>query len=265
MPNDSLDLGFLYRTMNLDDSDDDSEYVPNDTVEDDDDIDDDSSDGNDKSADNEDDDDDSDEEPKSSKDNSKLKSKKSVSKPSDSLATVGHRTPPRQTFSATPILVCSVCLGDISRSDDEIVECDSCGISVHEGCYGICSDDTESVHSNTSSASTEPWFCDPCRACVSNPYCELCPNSGGIFKATDVGRWVHMVCALYIPGVAFGDVTRLTGLTLFELPYSRWGLKACILCEDDRLSRTGISICCDAGMCKSYFHVTCAQREGLLS
>ncbi|CAG2166972.1 unnamed protein product [Oppiella nova] len=181
------------------------------------------------------------------------------------MTTVGHRTPPRQTCSAPSILVCSVCLGDISRSDDEIVECDSCGISVHEGCYGICSDDAESVHSNTSSASTEPWFCDPCRACVYNPYCELCPNSGGIFKATDVGRWVHMVCALYIPGVAFSDVTRLTGLTLFELPYSRWGLKACILCEDDRLSRTGISVCCDAGMCKSYFHVTCAQREGLLS
>lgn len=24
-------------------------------------------------------------------------------------------------------------------------------------------------------------------------------------------------------------------------------------------------ISCDAGMCRSYFHVTCAQREGLLS
>ena len=31
------------------------------------------------------------------------------------------------------------------------------------------------------------------------------------------------------------------------------------------MTRTGVCICCDAGMCKSYFHVTCAQREGLLS
>ena len=158
----------LIFATDLDDSDDDSdcEYVPNDTVDDDEDIEDDeSSDGNDKSADNDDeDDDDSDEDRKPS-----LKTKKSLTKPSDSLATVGHRTPPRQTCSAPSILVCSVCLGDISRSDDEIVECDSCGISVHEGCYGICSDDAESVHSNTSSASTEPWFCDPCRACVYNP------------------------------------------------------------------------------------------------
>ena len=37
-----------------------------------------------------------------------------------------------------------------------------------------------------------------------------------------------MVCALYIPGVAFGDVTKLTGLTLFEMPYSRWGAKVCL-------------------------------------
>lgn len=32
------------------------------------------------------------------------------------------------------------------------------------------------------------------------PVCELCPNSGGIFKETDVGKWVHLICALYAPG-----------------------------------------------------------------
>lgn len=67
------------------------------------------------------------------------------------------------------ILVCCVCLGDVSRNDDEIVECDSCGISVHELCYGITADDAESIHSDASSASTEPWFCDPCKAGVKTP------------------------------------------------------------------------------------------------
>ena len=38
-------------------------------------------------------------------------------------------------------------------------------------------------------------------------------------------RWVHLVCALYVPGVAFGDVDKLTPVTLFEMPYSRWGAK----------------------------------------
>ncbi|PRD35322.1 UNVERIFIED_CONTAM: PHD finger protein 14 [Trichonephila clavipes] len=173
------------------------------------------------------------------------------------------------------VLICSVCLGDVSLlprqgsdnktvdEEDEIVECDCCGISVHEGCYGIS--DVETAVSTVSSYSTEPWFCDACKAGNMNPTCELCPNTGGIFKETDVGKWVHLVCALYIPGVAFGDVDKLSPVTLFEMPYSRWGAKACSLCEDERFSRTGVCINCDAGMCRSFFHVTCAQKEGLLS
>ena len=34
------------------------------------------------------------------------------------------------------IKVCGVCLGDVSLTMDEIVECDECGISVHEGKFG---------------------------------------------------------------------------------------------------------------------------------
>ena len=88
------------------------------------------------------------------------------------------------------ILICSVCLGEQSLADDELVECDACGITVHELCYGIQADDTESIHSNASSASTEPWFCDPCKAGVKQPLCELCPTQGGIYKITDNGRYV---------------------------------------------------------------------------
>lgn len=42
-------------------------------------------------------------------------------------------------------------------------------------------------------------------------------------------------------------------------------IKECSFCEDTRFARTGVCISCDAGMCRSYFHVTCAQKEGLLS
>lgn len=162
---------------------------------------------------------------------------------------------------ATPI--CCACLGDRSDDTNEIVECDNCGISVHEGCYGIS--DSGSVSSTVSSCSTEPWFCEACKANVDEPVCELCPNKGGIFKETDVGNWVHLVCALYVPGVAFGEVDHLSSVTLFEMPYSKWGAKSCSLCEDVRFARTGVCIGCDAGMCKTYFHVTCAQAAGLLS
>lgn len=162
---------------------------------------------------------------------------------------------------ATPI--CCVCLGERSDDTNEIVECDNCGISVHEGCYGIS--DSVSVSSTVSSCSTEPWFCEACKANIVSPVCELCPNKGGIFKETDVGKWVHLVCALYVPGVAFGEVDHLAMVTLFEMQYSKWGAKTCSLCDDARFSRCGVCIGCDAGMCKTYFHVTCAQAAGLLA
>ena len=64
-------------------------------------------------------------------------------------------------------------LGDTSTDANEIVECDGCGIAVHEGCYGIGPGaalvETGSVASTVSSASTEPWFCEPCRAGLKSP------------------------------------------------------------------------------------------------
>ena len=99
---------------------------------------------------------------------------------------------------------------------------------------------------------------------VTGINCDLCPNVGGIFKQTDTGRWVHVVCALYVTGVAFADTLHLTGITLSELPADRWGAKPCAMCEDERFARTGVVISCDAGLCRTYFHVTCAQRDGLL-
>ncbi|XP_053973736.1 PHD finger protein 14 isoform X1 [Hylaeus volcanicus] len=164
------------------------------------------------------------------------------------------------------MLICCGCLGDRSDDVNEIVECDGCGVSVHEGCYGVS--DVESFSSTDSFCQLAPWFCEACSAGIEDPPCELCPNKGGIFKETDVGKWVHLVCALYVPGVAFGEVwkvDRLSSVTLFEMAYSKWGAKQCSLCEDARYARTGVCIECDAGMCHTYFHVTCAQREGLLS
>uniref|UniRef100_A0A8C9S3E7 PHD finger protein 14 n=1 Tax=Scleropages formosus TaxID=113540 RepID=A0A8C9S3E7_SCLFO len=161
------------------------------------------------------------------------------------------------------ILICCVCLGDNSEDADEIIQCDNCGVTVHEGCYGV-DGESDSIMSSASENSTEPWFCDACKNGVT-PSCELCPNQHGIFKETDAGRWVHVVCALYVPGVAFGDIDKLRPVTLTEMNYSKYGAKECSLCEDTRFARTGVCISCDAGMCRSYFHVTCAQREGLLS
>ncbi|KAH8262731.1 hypothetical protein KR026_010038 [Drosophila bipectinata] len=174
---------------------------------------------------------------------------------------INGRAPPILS-SAPAKRMCCVCLGERSDDVNEIVECDSCGVSVHEGCYGVS--DNVSISSTNSTCSTEPWFCEACRAGVSEPDCELCPNKGGIYKETDVGKWVHLICALYVPGVAFGEVEQLSSVTLFEMQYSKWGAKVCSLCDNSLFARTGVCIGCDAGMCKTYFHVTCAQVAGFL-
>lgn len=59
-----------------------------------------------------------------------------------------------------------------------------------------------------------------------------------------------------MPNIKFGDVDALNNITLSDLPYTRWGSKPCQYCEDQRLVGTGITIGCDAGMCRIYFHVT---------
>lgn len=38
-----------------------------------------------------------------------------------------------QTWSTQHILICCVCLGDNSEDADEIIQCDNCGVTVHEG------------------------------------------------------------------------------------------------------------------------------------
>ncbi|KAL5476167.1 hypothetical protein EMCRGX_G026081 [Ephydatia muelleri] len=163
------------------------------------------------------------------------------------------------------VLLCAVCLGD-SESGGDIVACDCCGIAVHEGCYGVPDDEGEDqdAKSDISSFTTIPWFCDPCKAGVKSPVCELCPNTGGLYKETITGGWTHMVCCLYTPGVEYVSPTLLSGITLDRLPRSKWGAKVCQLCENEDAAKTGVCIGCDAGFCKSTFHATCAQKQGLL-
>ncbi|XP_062520077.1 PHD finger protein 14-like [Corticium candelabrum] len=160
-------------------------------------------------------------------------------------------------------LYCSVCLCDDSNEDDgEIMQCDNCGVTIHEACCGQASNDadSESGKSNDSEFSTEPWFCDACRANCT-PSCALCPTSSGDFKETYDGRWVHTVCALYTQDVEFGSVEKLSPIILSKIPEARWDSRLCDLCNKS----VGVVIRCDAGMCKSHFHVTCAQKFGLLT
>lgn len=87
--------------------------------------------------------------------------------------------------------------------------------------------DVESFSSTDSLCQSAPWFCEACSAGIDDPSCELCPNKGGIFKETDVGKWVHLVCALYVPGVAFGEVSKYCVIVFYIII-----LINCIFCAN---------------------------------
>ena len=156
---------------------------------------------------------------------------------------------------ALEISICCVCL--TGTEEDNILECDKCGITVHEGCYGAPPTDPDNDELDMT------WFCQPCVANASHE-CELCPNREGVMKCTDSGKWAHMVCALYSEGIGFGDTTLLEPIITTDIPPSKFGYKKCDLCEDERFAYSGLVVECDAGLCKSNFHITCAQKLGYL-
>ena len=48
------------------------------------------------------------------------------------------------------------------------------------------------------------------RLCAMVDFASLKKKIGGALKETDTGLWVHLVCALYTPGIAFGELDKLT-------------------------------------------------------
>ncbi|XP_043196327.1 protein AF-10-like isoform X1 [Amphibalanus amphitrite] len=153
---------------------------------------------------------------------------------------------------------CCVCSDESGWDENPLVYCDGdgCDVAVHQACYGIVS------------VPVGPWFCRKCesqdRSAITR--CELCPGKGGALKQTDSGGWAHVVCALYIPEVRFGDVATMEPVLLSHLPPDRFG-KPCCLCEvAGRTSRatTGATMSCNKPGCRQNFHVTCAQSQGLL-
>ncbi|KAL5274147.1 MLLT6.2 family protein [Megaselia abdita] len=155
---------------------------------------------------------------------------------------------------------CCVCSDERGWPENPLVYCDgsSCTVAVHQACYGIVT------------VPTGPWFC---RKCESNERptrvrCELCPTKDGALKKTDSSGqgWAHVVCALYIPEVRFGNVTTMEPIILQLIPPERYA-KTCYICnESGKPNRATVGACmqCNKTGCKQQFHVTCAQQKGLL-
>ncbi|XP_072931251.1 uncharacterized protein Alh isoform X28 [Epargyreus clarus] len=153
---------------------------------------------------------------------------------------------------------CCVCSDERGWPDNPLVYCDGngCTVAVHQACYGIIA------------VPTGPWYCRKCESPENKGKvrCELCPSKSGALKRADTGGWAHVVCALYIPEVRFGNVTSMEPIVLRLIPPERFN-KTCYICQDmNKPHRASAGACmqCNKTGCKQQFHVTCAQSLGLL-
>lgn len=180
---------------------------------------------------------------------------------------------------------CCVCSDERGWSENPLVYCDGqhCTVAVHQACYGIVT------------VPTGNWYCRKCESQERSTRvrCELCPSKDGALKRTDNQGWAHVVCALYIPEVRFGNVTTMEPILLQLIPQERFNkgnspkycvittlcvalkihfihffrFQVCYICqENSKTSKATAGACmqCNKSGCKQQFHVTCAQARGLL-
>uniref|UniRef100_A0A0N5BX59 PHD-type domain-containing protein n=1 Tax=Strongyloides papillosus TaxID=174720 RepID=A0A0N5BX59_STREA len=206
------------------------------------------------------------------------KEKKSDGSPSvASLIPSGCKPKEKEMISG-----CCVCSEENGWTDNPLIYCDgpNCDVAVHQGCYGIID------------VPEAEWFCSKCtyalrllytldkekipswlvnanpstEQLLSDPKCELCPYSTGALKQTHDKKWTHVICALYIPEVRFGNVHSMEPVILKDVPFDRYS-RPCYLCDDygNKNSRdVGACMPCNKNGCRKTFHVSCAQKFGLL-
>jgi PHD-finger len=83
---------------------------------------------------------------------------------------------------------CAVCSSEIDYDTDQLIPCHSCGIVVHQSCYGV----------RELPRVEDKWICRACEAVrrgEPQPHCVACPVQGGALKeCTMPGVWCHLAC-----------------------------------------------------------------------
>eukprot|EP00124_Ichthyophonus_hoferi_P002227 Ihof_evm7s143 gene=Ihof_evmTU7s143 len=143
--------------------------------------------------------------------------------------------------------VCCICNDGDTEPGNAILFCDSCNIPVHQDCYGV------------PYIPEGLWLCRRCQFAPTGVVtCILCLSRSGAFKQTENGRWVHAVCAYWIPEVTFANDTILEPVVGIErVPKARWKL-TCFIC-----SKRGACIQCSVKHCCVAYHPSCALKANL--
>ncbi|KAI7819272.1 PHD-zinc-finger like domain-containing protein [Gamsiella multidivaricata] len=142
---------------------------------------------------------------------------------------------------------CLICGSGKSFIKNQILFCDGpgCDIPVHQNCYGVAV------------VPEGNWYCQRCedRIPVSNTPCCCCPQRTGAFKRTTVpNQYIHVACARFHPSL---------DETFDPIAFSPWlaNKQTCSICKSDY----GLCSECSVESCTRAMHVTCAQKEGLVT
>ncbi|KAM6033227.1 lysine-specific demethylase 4C isoform 3-T5 [Chlamydotis macqueenii] len=95
-----------------------------------------------------------------------------------------------------------------------LISCAKCCVQVHASCYGVPSPE---IHNE--------WLCSRCRKEAWTADCCLCNLRGGALKQTTDKKWAHVICAIAIPEVRFGNVTERTPIDTSRIPLQRLKLR----------------------------------------
>uniref|UniRef100_A0A183BZP1 PHD-type domain-containing protein n=1 Tax=Globodera pallida TaxID=36090 RepID=A0A183BZP1_GLOPA len=104
------------------------------------------------------------------------------------------------------------------------------------------------------------WLCRRCQMSPSIPVdCALCSCTSGAFKQTSDGRWAHVVCAIWLNEVHFGNTVFLEPVEGVGFSIKRRRKLTCLICK----RKVGACLQCSNKACVRSFHATCARYAGM--
>ncbi|MFS7938661.1 putative chromatin regulator PHD family [Helianthus anomalus] len=158
-----------------------------------------------------------------------------------------------------PSTCCHYCsLGDTGNQLNRLIVCKSCGVAVHQRCYGVQQDDGDGC-----------WECSWCRLKrdedeITNGRCLLCSQQGGALKpvrkrGNDDGgtvEFAHLFCCQWMAEVYIEDTKSMEPIMNIEGIKDVQKKLVCCLCK----VKCGACVRCSYGSCRTSFHPVCARE-----
>nr|GMD74160.1 histone-lysine N-methyltransferase atx1 [Ipomoea batatas] len=155
--------------------------------------------------------------------------------------------------------LCHYCsFGDMGDTLNRLVVCGSCGMAVHQRCYGV-QDDVDGS-----------WMCSWCKQ--KNPLlshekpCLLCPKQGGAMKPSQkrglgcqeqsAVEFAHLFCCQWMPEVYVENTRMMEPIVNIDGIKETRRKLICYLCK----VKHGACVRCSNGACRTSFHPMCARE-----